>query len=102
MRSTVRFTSLFAAAACSAALAGIVNASPAMSLTLHSSAFAANAEIPSVHTCEGKDISPPLSWSGLPAGTRSLALIVDDPDAPDPAAPKRVWVHREQYSLPPT
>jgi len=100
MRSTVRFTSLFAAAACSAALAGIVNASPAMSLTLHSSAFAANAEIPSVHTCEGQDISPPLSWSGLPDGTKSLALIVTDPDAPDPAAPQRTWTHWLLYNLP--
>ena len=44
---------------------------------------------------------PPLAWSGLPNGTKSVALIVDDPDAPDPAAPKRVWVHWVLYNLPP-
>jgi hypothetical protein len=59
-----------------------------MSLTTSSIAFAHNAEIPAVYTGEGKDVSPPLAWSGVPAGTKSLALIVDDPDAPDPAAPK--------------
>ena len=64
-----------------------------MALALQSTAFAANQPIPAVYTCEGKDISPPLAWVGEPAGTRSFALIVDDPDAPDPAAPKRTWVH---------
>ena len=64
-----------------------------VTLTLTSSAFAAGAEIPTKYTCEGPDVSPPLAWSGVPAGTQSLALIVDDPDAPDPAAPKRTWVH---------
>src|SRR5512141_51351 len=59
-------------------------------------------EIPSVHTCEGKDTSPPLGWSGVPAGTRSLALIVDDPDAPDPKAPKMTWVHWVLYDIPAT
>jgi Raf kinase inhibitor-like YbhB/YbcL family protein len=73
-----------------------------MALNITSAAFAAGGPIPAVYTCEGKDISPPLSWSGLPAGTKSLALIVDDPDAPDPAAPKRVWVHWVLYNLPPT
>lgn len=72
-----------------------------MSLTLESAAFADGAEIPLRHTCEGQDISPPLSWSGVPAGTRSLTLIVDDPDAPDPAAPKMTWVHWLLYDLPP-
>jgi Raf kinase inhibitor-like YbhB/YbcL family protein len=51
-------------------------------LVLTSSAFAHGDKIPLKHTCEGEDLSPPLSWSGAPAGTRSLALIVDDPDAP--------------------
>ena len=69
--------------------------------TLTSSAFAAGAEIPARHTCQGNDRSPPLAWSGLPADTKSLALIVDDPDAPDPAAPKRVWVHWLAYGLAP-
>ncbi|HEV7413284.1 MAG TPA: YbhB/YbcL family Raf kinase inhibitor-like protein [Casimicrobiaceae bacterium] len=73
-----------------------------MSLTISSTAFAHNAEIPSLHTCEGKDVSPPLAWSGVPAGTMSLALIVDDPDAPDPAAPKMTWVHWVLYAIPPT
>jgi Raf kinase inhibitor-like YbhB/YbcL family protein len=58
-------------------------------------------EIPAKYTCEGADVSPPLSWSGVPEGTRSLALIVDDPDAPDPKAPMRVWVHWVLYNLPP-
>jgi Raf kinase inhibitor-like YbhB/YbcL family protein len=73
----------------------------AMSLTLESAAFGDRAEIPAVHTCEGEDVSPPLAWRDPPAGTRSLALIVDDPDAPDPAAPKRTWVHWVLYDLPP-
>lgn len=68
---------------------------------LNSSAFAPGAPIPARHTCDGQDSSPPLSWSDLPAGTRSLALLVDDPDAPDPAAPKRVWVHWIRYNLSP-
>jgi len=72
-----------------------------MSMELISSAFAANGDIPAIHTWEGRDQSPPLAWSGVPAGTRSLALIVDDPDAPDPAAPKITWVHWVVYNLPP-
>lgn len=70
----------------------------AMELT--SSAFAPNTDIPSLYTCEGSDLSPPLAWTGVPPGTRSLALIVDDPDAPDPAAPKTTWVHWVLYNLP--
>lgn len=70
-----------------------------MSLNIASSAFAADGAIPTVYTCEGKDISPPLSWSGAPAGTRSFALIVDDPDAPDPAAPQTTWVHWVLYGI---
>lgn len=71
-----------------------------MALALKSSAFEQGAEIPTRFTCEGEDVSPPLSWSGQPAGTRSFALIVDDPDAPDPAAPKLTWVHWVLYDLP--
>lgn len=67
---------------------------------LQSSAFAANGPIPARHTCDGPDLSPPLAWSGAPPGTESFALIVDDPDAPDPAAPKRVWVHWLRYNIP--
>ncbi|MEW6750326.1 MAG: YbhB/YbcL family Raf kinase inhibitor-like protein [Candidatus Latescibacterota bacterium] len=73
-----------------------------MALTLSSPAFADNGAIPRKHTCDGEDVSPALSWSGLPPGTRSLALIVDDPDAPDPAAPRMVWVHWVLYNLPAT
>ncbi|MBS0329358.1 MAG: YbhB/YbcL family Raf kinase inhibitor-like protein, partial [Proteobacteria bacterium] len=71
-------------------------------MELTSSAFAPNTDIPSLHTCEGSDLSPPLAWTGVPAETRSLALIVDDPDAPDPAAPKTTWVHWVLYNLPPS
>jgi hypothetical protein len=71
-----------------------------MSLTLHSTAFTSGGEIPAIHTCDGTDVSPPLSWTGVPANAKSLALIVDDPDAPDPAAPERTWVHWVLYNLP--
>lgn len=64
-----------------------------MPLTLKSSAFDNGGAIPSRYTCEGEDISPPLSWAGVPDTARSLILIVDDPDAPDPNAPKMTWVH---------
>ncbi len=67
---------------------------------IHSPAFGQGEAIPQKHTCEGDDISPPLAWSDPPAGTRSIALLVDDPDAPDPAAPKRVWVHWIRYNIP--
>lgn len=72
----------------------------AMSWKLQSSAFAAMGSIPTVHTCQGKDVSPPLSWGAPPDGTVSLALIVDDPDAPDPKAPRVTWVHWILYNLP--
>jgi Raf kinase inhibitor-like YbhB/YbcL family protein len=73
-----------------------------MALALTSPSFAAGHDIPSDYTCEGGDISPRLDWTGVPAGTKSLALIVDDPDAPDPAAPKMTWVHWVLYNIPPT
>lgn len=71
-----------------------------MPLTLTSSAFAPGTPIPRLYTCDGEDVPPPLSWSGAPEGTRSFVLIIDDPDAPDPAAPKTVWVHWVLYDLP--
>jgi len=71
-----------------------------MSLTITSTAFEPNGPIPRQYTCQGRDISPALAWSGVPAGTKSLALIVDDPDAPDPAAPRMTWVHWVLYNLP--
>ena len=73
-----------------------------VTLRITSTAFAEGAEIPVKYTCEGNDASPPLSWSGVPAGTKSLVLIVDDPDAPDPKAPKMTWVHWVLYNLPPS
>jgi len=72
----------------------------AMTMTITSTAFAVNASIPTRYTCEGDDLSPPLAWSGVPATAKSLALIVDDPDAPDPAAPRMTWVHWVLYNLP--
>ncbi len=71
-------------------------------MELSSSSFAHGGPIPVRHTCDGANVSPGLSWSGIPEGTQSLALIVDDPDAPDPNAPKRIWVHWLLYNLPPT
>ena len=73
-----------------------------MPLTLTSSAFAHQGPIPAKYTCDGADRSPPLEWTGAPPGTRSFALIVDDPDAPDPAAPKMTWVHWVLYDIPPS
>lgn len=74
----------------------------ATALTLTSSAFEDGGKLPAKYTCEGEGVSPPLAWSELPEGTRSLALVLDDPDAPDPKAPKMVWVHWVVYNLPPT
>lgn len=71
-----------------------------MTLALTSSAFASGGRIPGEYTCDGKDIAPPLAWSGVPEKTQSLALIVDDPDAPDPKAPKMTWVHWVLYNIP--
>ncbi len=73
-----------------------------MALVITSRAFTHNGPIPIKYTCEADDLSPPLEWSGVPHGTKSLALIADDPDAPDPAAPKRVYVHWVLHDVPPT
>ena len=70
-------------------------------MEITSTAFAKGGDIPTRYTCEGADVAPPLIWSGVPDGTRCLALIVDDPDAPDPAAPKMTWVHWVLYDIPP-
>lgn len=72
-----------------------------MAFILKSRAFENGAEIPARYTCESDDVSPPLNWEGVPEDTRSLVLIIDDPDAPDPAAPKMVWVHWVLYNIPP-
>src|SRR5260370_19533801 len=71
-----------------------------MAFALTSSAFAPGGAIPAQFTCEGSDVSPPLEWTGVPPGTKSLVLIVDDPDAPDPKAPRMTWVHWVLYDLP--
>ncbi|WP_164927219.1 YbhB/YbcL family Raf kinase inhibitor-like protein [Chlorobaculum tepidum] len=72
-----------------------------MTFELTSTAFRNMGAIPALYTCEGKNISPPLTWKNIPKGTKSLVLIVDDPDAPDPAAPKFTWVHWVLYNIPP-
>ncbi|HKV97732.1 MAG TPA: YbhB/YbcL family Raf kinase inhibitor-like protein [Gammaproteobacteria bacterium] len=83
------------------ALPWIAEAAPmAQKFQLSSSAYADNGAIPARYTCDGADISPPLAWSGVPAGTKSFAFIMDDPDAPDPAAPKVTWVHWVLYGIP--
>lgn len=72
-----------------------------MALSITSTAFEHEGEIPSKYTCEGEDIVPPLAWQGVPDNARSLALIIDDPDAPDPDAPTMNWVHWVLYNIPP-
>lgn len=71
-----------------------------VTLQITSTAFSDGSDIPPRYTCDGEDISPPLAWHGAPAGTRSYALIVDDPDAPDPAHPKMTYVHWVLYDIP--
>ena len=71
-----------------------------MPFILTSTAFAPNGSIPSKYTCEGADMSPPLEWFGAPSDAKTIALIVDDPDAPDPARPQRVYVHWVVYNIP--
>jgi Raf kinase inhibitor-like YbhB/YbcL family protein len=71
-----------------------------MTFTLTSPVFDKNGSIPTEYTCDGAGTPPPLTWTGAPSGTRSFALIVEDPDAPDPAAPKRILVHWVAYDIP--
>ncbi|HUB88025.1 MAG TPA: YbhB/YbcL family Raf kinase inhibitor-like protein, partial [Verrucomicrobiae bacterium] len=68
-----------------------------MNIQITSAAFADGQPIPAKYTADGSDISPPLAWTNAPAGTKSFALIVDDPDAP-----AGTWVHWVIYNLPPT
>ena len=72
------------------------------SLKISSTAFATDGAIPPAHTCDGGDRSPPLAFSGVPSAAKSLALVVDDPDAPAPDAktPQKPWVHWVLYNLP--
>jgi Raf kinase inhibitor-like YbhB/YbcL family protein len=67
---------------------------------LRSKAFSDSQSIPTRHALHDWNASPPLEWEGAPAGTKSFALIVDDPDAPDPRAPQRTWVHWVAYDIP--
>ena len=78
----------------------ILAVAPAKVLTITSPAFKHEAGIPARYTCDGPNVSPPIAWSGAPAGAKSLALIVTDPDAPDPKAPKTTWVHWVLYDIP--
>jgi Raf kinase inhibitor-like YbhB/YbcL family protein len=84
-----------------AGASGAVTEEKPMSLSITSTAFAPDGAIPPLYTCEGKDLSPPLAWSGAAAATKSFTLILDDPDAPDPAAPKMTWVHWVLYDIAP-
>jgi len=73
-----------------------------MAFVLSSSSFDDQGSIPRKYTCEGGEVTPSLSWSGAPGATKSFVVIVDDPDAPDPKAPKTTWVHWVLYDIPPT
>ena len=93
---------LFLSFACTVCFSGSDSSmEETMTLTLNSTAFDNNGPIPAPYTCEGRDISPPLAWNGVPEGTQSLALIIDDPDAPDPANPRMTWVHWVLFNIPP-
>jgi hypothetical protein len=105
----MRFSTLLISMAAAGAIAGVSprlagavdhGEEDAMAMMITSPAFEDGQTIPEVYTCEGEDISPELQWSGVPDGTKSLALIVDDPDAPDPNAPKMVFVHWVLYNIP--
>ena len=81
---------------------GMADIEPHIPLVIKSPHFVHQSEIPKQFTCQGNDTSPALSWSGIPANAKSLVIIVDDPDAPDPAAPQMTWVHWVLYNIPPT
>lgn len=70
-------------------------------MDLTSTAFTHHGEIPLLYTCEGEDVSPPLAWKDIPESTKSLVLIIDDPDAPNPKAPKMTWIHWLLYNIHP-
>jgi Raf kinase inhibitor-like YbhB/YbcL family protein len=97
IRASHQLVALLALAATGAAEEG----STTMAMKLTADVFEHREPIPSLYTCEGEDVSPALRWSGVPSGAKSLVLIVDDPDAPDPAAPRITWVHWVLYNLPP-
>jgi hypothetical protein len=90
LSTALSFSALICAALMSAQARG-----GTMSFQITSSAFSAGSNIPKQYTCDGPDVSPPLSWKDAPAGTKSFALIVDDPDAP-----AGTWVHWVLFNLP--
>ncbi|NNM82866.1 MAG: YbhB/YbcL family Raf kinase inhibitor-like protein [Burkholderiales bacterium] len=70
-------------------------------MMLTSPSFSSEGRIPAKHTCDGQDLAPTLEISGVPENAKSLVMIVDDPDAPDPAHPRVDWVHWVLYNIPP-
>jgi hypothetical protein len=99
LSSITRPSRLVLAAAC---FMGVFTAEASGMFTISSSAYKDRAPMDARFTCEGASISPPLSWSGAPSGTKSYALIIDDPDAPDPAKPEHTFVHWVIYDIPAT
>ena len=98
--STAVFVLVFAASLLCTQLGAEPRGNAAMTLRLTSSGFTDGQEIPARQTCQGGDASPPLQWSDPPRGTKSFAIVIDDPDAPDPSAPKTTWVHWVVYDIP--
>ena len=84
-----------------AALLAVLPVLPALALSISSPVLPSDGAIPRRFTCQGENVSPALAFSGVPKGTKTLALIVTDPDAPDPAAPKMTWTHWVLYEVPP-
>jgi Raf kinase inhibitor-like YbhB/YbcL family protein len=100
-RIALAFIAAIATSEIAAELSNMSARAQEVSLVLTSTAFLDGEAIPAKYTCDGDDLVPPLEWKGVPPQARSLALIVDDPDAPDPAAPKMTWVHWVVYNIPP-
>jgi len=101
-RGAVALGGLVALVALVALWASTIGEGADMQMTITSGAFADGGGIPRRYTCEGDDVSPSLSWINVPDGARSLVLIVDDPDAPDPDHPRMTWVHWVLYDIPPS
>src|SRR6188472_3496448 len=78
----------------------IVAVASGVPMNITSTAMTHEGTVPSRYTCDGANVSPPLAWTEVPAGTKSFALVVTDPDAPDPKAPKTTWVHWVLYDVP--
>ncbi len=95
MRSSKTLAGMLAAAA--AALTSYASGESSLSIQLRSSAFESGGHIPRQYTEDGDDVSPPLSWENVPQGTKELAIVCDDPDAPS----KEPWVHWVIYKIPP-